>query len=67
MSHNLSKTAQTEINGLTSRHSYQAGGLCDGDPGHVKGPQMSHQLVKNNTDRMNQLVREMFHIGWRSV
>ena len=26
------------------------------DPGHVLGPQMSHRL-KNNTDRMNQLVR----------
>ena len=27
------------------------------DPGHVLGPQMSHPLSKNNTDRMNQLVR----------
>ena len=27
------------------------------DPGHVLGPQMSHCLSKNNTDRMNQLVR----------
>ena len=23
------------------------------DPGHVLGPQMSHCLSKNNTDRMN--------------
>ena len=23
------------------------------DPGHVLGPQMSHHLSKNNTDRMN--------------
>ena len=23
------------------------------DPGHVLGPQMSHRLSKNNTDRMN--------------
>ena len=27
------------------------------DPGHVLGPQMSHCLSKNNTDRINQLVR----------
>ena len=27
------------------------------DPGHVLGPQMSHHLSKNNTDRMNLMVR----------
>ena len=35
MSHHLSETTQTEISGLTSRHSYQGGDACDGDPGHV--------------------------------
>ena len=32
-----------------------AGVLVMGDPGHVYGPQTCP--VKNNTDRMNQLVR----------
>ena len=32
MSHHLSETTQTKISGLTSRHSYQGGDACDGDP-----------------------------------
>ena len=37
------------------------------DPGNVLGPQMAHHLSKNNTDRMNQLVRYMFLPEWMSM
>ena len=46
-SRDLSETTQTEWTSWSGRHSYQGGGLCDG----------GSQPVKNNTDRMNQLVR----------
>ena len=28
-----------------------------GDSGHMKGPQTSHHMSKNNTDRMNHQLR----------
>ena len=57
MSHHLSKTKQTEGTSWSGRHSYQGAGLCDGGSWTHVGTTDVSPPVKNNTDRMNQLVR----------
>ena len=67
MSHHLSKTTQTEGTSWSGRHSYQGGGPCDGGSWTYVGTTDVSPPVKNNTDRMNQLVRKTFLLEWRSV
>ena len=50
MSHNLSKTTQTELNGLTSRHSYQGGGPYEGDPGHSQNEPAGQEEIPTGVE-----------------
>ena len=63
----LSKTAQTEWTSWSGRCSYLIRGLCDGGSRTHVGTTDVSPPVKNNTDRMNQLFRLTFLLGWRSV
>ena len=66
-SHRLSKTTQTVWTSWLGRHCYWSRGLCDGGSRTWLGTTDVSPPVKNNTDRMNQLFRLMFLLGWRSV
>ena len=55
MSHHLSKTIQTECKSLSSRHSCQGGGPCDGGSQTYVGTTDVSPPVKNKTDSRNQL------------
>ena len=66
MSHCLSKTMQTECTSWFGKHCYWSGGLCNSGSQKSVGTTDVSPPVKNNTDRMNQLVGEMFLPGWRS-
>ena len=41
--------------------------MCEGESWTFVGTTDVSLPVKNNTDSMNQLVRFMFLLGWRSV
>ena len=53
----LSKTTQTEWTSWSGTHSYWGGGQCEGGSRTLVGTTDISPSVKNNTDRMNQLVR----------
>ena len=57
MSHCLSKTTQTAWTSWSGRHSHQGGDPCDGGCQTDVGTTDISRSVKNNTDRMKQLVR----------
>ena len=57
MSHRLSKTTQTESISWSGRCFYQGGGSYDGGSQTCVGTRDVLRSVKNNTDRMTQLVR----------
>ena len=67
MSHHLSKTIQTIWTSRVGRHCYWSRGLCDGGSRTHVGTTDVSTPIKNNTDRMNQLFRLTFLLGWRSV
>ena len=66
-SYHLSNTQQTEQTSWSGIHSYQDRGPCDGESQTHVGTKDISSPVKNNTDRMNQLVGLMFLLGWRSM
>ena len=61
----LSETTQTEWTSWTGRHSYQGGDPCDRGSWTCEGTTDVSLPVKNNTDRMTQLVRQTLVTGWR--
>ena len=66
-SHRLSKTTQTVWTSWLGRHCYWNRGLRDGGSRTHVGTTDVSPPGKDNTDRMNQLFRFTFLLGWRSV